>query len=330
MAPVGLVYLLCGLFSGSFNATEFPQADISNGLIRAKLYLPDSLHGYYRATRFDWAGVIAGLEYQGHNYFGPWLERHDPLVHDAISGPVEEFRTQNTALGYDEAKVGGTFIKIGVGALRKPSEPQFQRFGAYEIVDPGKWTVHKASDRIEFTQALTDASGYAYLYRKTVRLAKGKPELLLEHKLKNTGRRLIETQVYNHNFFVMDGQPSGPNFVVEFPFELKAVSDLKGLAEIRGRQLVYLRELEKGQSVFTQLQGFGNSAGDYNIRIENRKVGAGVRIVGDNALSDLIFWSVRATLCPEPYINLRIEPGREAGWRISYTFYTLPTAGTGK
>jgi len=38
-----------------------PEAWISNGLVRAKLYLPDAGNGYYRGTRFDWSGVIAGL-----------------------------------------------------------------------------------------------------------------------------------------------------------------------------------------------------------------------------------------------------------------------------
>jgi hypothetical protein len=33
--------------------------------------------------------------------------------------------------------------------------------------------------------------------------------------------------------------------------------------------------------------------------------------------------SIRTTLCPEPYIRMRVEPGREAKWRIDYQFYTL-------
>ncbi len=51
------------------------------------------------------------------------------------------------------------------------------------------------SDSIQFTQEVTDpSSGYAYIYRKTVRLTKGKPEMVLEHGLKNTGSRTIRTQ----------------------------------------------------------------------------------------------------------------------------------------
>jgi len=325
-----LICLSLGLPVGPLPAAGFPQAEISNGLIRAKLHLPDAEKGYYRATRFDWSGVIASLQYQGHNYFGQWFERYDPKLHDAIMGPVEEFLTNgNTALGYDEAKAGGTFIRIGVGVLRKPEEPQFRRFNTYEIVDPGTWTVHTAKDAVEFVQEVTDpASGYAYLYRKTVRLVKNKPQLILEHRLKNTGRKPIETDVYNHNFFVIDAQPSGPDFTIKFPFEARATDDLGNLAEVRGNQLTYLQELGKGQRVFTELKGFGESAKDYDFRVENRKTGAGVRVISDRPLSKVIFWSIRTVLSPEAYIKMRIEPGREFDWRISYEFYTLPAPGT--
>ncbi|HVN82228.1 MAG TPA: hypothetical protein VMW38_24805, partial [Terriglobia bacterium] len=53
------------LVSAELMATDFPQADISNGVIRADFFLPDPDHGYYRGTRFDWSGVISSLKYKG-------------------------------------------------------------------------------------------------------------------------------------------------------------------------------------------------------------------------------------------------------------------------
>jgi hypothetical protein len=318
-----VLFLFCGISIAAAGAGA-PEAEIKNGTIVAKLYLPDPQQGYYRGTRFDWSGVIHSLRYQGHEYFGPWFERYDPKTHDAITGPVEEFLTRDAGLGYADAKPGGSFIRIGVGVVRKPDEPAYRRFNTYEILDPGKWTVRKESDSIEFTQELTSDTGYAYVYRKTVRLAKDKPVLTLEHSLRNTGRHVIETAVYDHNFFVMDGQPTGPESVVRFPFEARAAKDLKDLAQVREGQLVYLKELEKGQSVFTEVEGFGATARDYDIRLENRKAGAGVRIIGDKPISKLVYWSIRTTFCPEPYIDMKIEPGGESMWKISYEFYSLP------
>jgi len=54
------LFLACG--PGALVAADFPRAEISNGSVRAKLYLPDPDNGYYRATRFDWSGVISSLE----------------------------------------------------------------------------------------------------------------------------------------------------------------------------------------------------------------------------------------------------------------------------
>ncbi len=305
-------------------AADFPEAAISSNQIAAKLYLPDAERGYYRGTRFDWSGVIYSLRYKDHEYFGQWFEKYDPRLHDAIMGPVEEFLTRDAGLGYLEAKPGGEFVRIGVGVAKKPEEQAYQRFETYEIVDPGKRQVRSGPDWIEFTHELTSSTGYGYLYTKTVRLAKDQPVMTLEHRLRNTGKLAIETVVYDHNFFVIDGQPTGPDSVVSLGFKAKATKDLKDLADVRGNDLVYHKELEKGQSVFTELEGFGATARDYDFRLENKKAGAGVHITGDKPLAKVVFWSIRTTFCPEPYIEVNVEPGHESTWKITYEFYSLP------
>jgi hypothetical protein len=315
--------LICALLALPFcgTAADPPQAEISNGPVHAKLYLPDAAQGYYRATRFDWSGVISSLEWKGHSYFGKWFDRYDLKIHDAIMGPVEEFQTNGSALGYDGAKASEIFVKIGVGALRKPAEASYRQFSTYEIVDNGKWTVNRGAESIEFVQELTTPSGYGYLYRKTVRLAKDKPVMRLEHSLKNTGRTPIETDVYEHNFYMLDGQPTGPPLSIAFPFRLEATADLRGLAEVNGNELRYLRELQRGDTAFTELRGYGGSAKDYDIHVENPKTGAGVRQTSDQPIAKLMYWSIRTTACPEAYTHLRIEPGEEASWNIAYEFY---------
>jgi hypothetical protein len=313
------ICLVALLALGQLAEVQPPQAEISSGRIHAKLYLPDAQSGYYRGTRFDWSGVISALEWNGHNYFGQWFERYDPKLHDAITGPVEEFLTNGAGLGYDEAKPGESFVRIGVGVLRKPDENAYRRFATYEIVDPGTRAVNKGADWIEFVHEVKDTAGYAYVYLKRVRLVND--SLVLEHRLKNTGRKAIATSVYNHDFFMLDNQPTGPNFVVRFPFAPRATSDLKGLAEIRGNDFFYLKEFERRQTLQTEIEGFGATAKDFDFRVENRKTGAGVRQTGDRPISKVVFWSAGITVCPEAYIDLRVEPGKESSWRIAYEFY---------
>lgn len=344
-------------------AAEPPSATISNGVVRAKLNLPDVDNGYYRGTRFDWSGSVLSLETGGHSYFGQWFARWDPKVHDSITGPVEDY----APLNYTESKPGETFVKIGIGVLRHLDEQPYRFSAPYELLDTGKWSVRTGSDFVEFRHELTDPkSGYAYVYTKTVRLTAGKPQMTIDHNLKNTGTKAIATNVYNHGFFMLDSQPTGPDFTVTFPFEIKASRPMTGLAETRGKQIVYLKELQETasavgppaaapvavavpggppaagggrgaagasgggrggrQAASTLVEGFSDDPKDFDIGIENHKTGAGVRITGDRPLWRINFWSVRTTVCPEAYVEVKAEPGKETSWRLTYDFYSLPVA----
>jgi alcohol dehydrogenase (cytochrome c) len=310
-------------------APATPSATIANAAIRATVDLPDARAGYYRGTRFDWSGSIRSLTWNGHEYFGQWFERYDPTLHDAIMGPVEEFLTGDEksgygAVGYTEAAPGGTFVRIGVGVLRRPPEPGLNRFGYQDIVDPGTWTTTVGADRITFVHELKDTTGYAYVYTKTLRL-EGET-LVLEHELKNTGTKPIVSEAYNHNFFTLDGRVTSPDVVVRFRFEPKADRSFNGMAEIRGREIAPSRVFQRGESTFAELAGFGAGASDYGFEMENRATGAGVRVTGDRALTRQLFWASLKTVCPEPYIDVSVEPGRTSTWRITYAFYEAPKA----
>lgn len=315
-----------------------PQVEISNQHIRARLYLPDAAEGFYRSTRFDWSGVIYSLVYQGHDYYGPWFSQLDPSVRDfthrdgnivvgavsAMTGPVEEFQKP---VGYDAAAAGGTFIKVGVGVLRKPDDASYVAFKPYEIVDSGKWKVDKRADSVEFVQELKDASGYGYVYSKTIRLTPGKPELVMSHRLTNTGRLRIQTNVYNHNFLVLDRLPPGPGYTIMVPFEIKTSRPPSpDFAEIRGNRIAYAKVLEDQERLAFPIQGFGGDAKDYDFRIEHAKAGAGMRITGDRPLSSVALWSIRSVLAVEPFLDVVVEPGKEFTWTYTYTYYTLPKA----
>ena len=321
MRPLALAACLISLAPGSV-AADHPSARFANELVEARVYLPDPENGYYRGTRFDWSGAIYSLRYAGHEYFGEWQVSDDPYLHDRITGPVEEYRTNNKGLGYDDG--GERFLRIGVGVVEKPEEDDYRWTHSYRVVDPGEWTVRRGENWIEFTQDVAEpALGYGYRLTKRLTLTPGQPELVIDHALENTGRKTIETNVYNHNFFVLDNQPTGPDFTVTFPFEPTADRELGGYAGVRGQQIRFDRQLPEGESIFALLSGFGESRDDHAFSIENRKVRAGVRVTTDRPLARLQFWSPRTTLCPEPFIDLEITPGQADRWSIRYEFYTL-------
>ena len=310
--------LFCLFLSSQQIMSEFPNAEISNELVKMKLYLPDSEKGYYRATRFEWSGIIASLEYRGHQYFGEWKSTHDPLFHEDLTGPVEAAIT--AGLGYAEARPGETFIRMGVGILEKPDEQEYRWNHTYKIVDYGEWKVKKGDDWIEFQHEISSKNGWGYVYTKRIELKKDNPGFTITHVLRNTGSKTIETYQFNHNFFVMDSQMPGPDFIVQFPFTVKTGSDTRDLIRIEDHNLYFMKDLNEG-SIWLLLEGYGSDVKDHDIVVKNKKTGAGIRFNVDKPLVRLAFWATTTTLCPENFISIYLEPGKEDRWVSDYTVF---------
>ncbi len=319
--------------------SDHPKALISNGKVNVMVFLPDAQNGFYRAARFDWSGVVGCAELNGHTFFGEWFNQYDPMRNDAITGPVEEFRSagkdghigpkgeyavQATAIGYDEAKPGELFLKPGVGVLRKISDAPYQFGAAYPIVDGGKWTSEVKSRSVTFRQVLNGPDGYAYVYEKVLSLDKDST-MTLEHRLKNTGKKVIDTYVYDHDFFMLDKKPTGPGMTVHFAFPPKPIDPIGDAAKIEGNDLIYVDALAPRKGVAGYLTGYSDKVSDYDFTVKDTTTGVSVRQTSDTPLARVYFWSTRNAICPEAYIHLNIPPGKTGHWKIHYQF-TAPAS----
>lgn len=298
------------------NFDQYPSTVISNDEVEMKIYLPNPEKGLYRATRFDWSGVIGSVQYQGHEYFGYWKDTHDPLYHEDLTGPVEGFI--NPGMGYDDAKPGGKFIRIGVGILEKGDEETYNWTGTYKILDYGKWEIDHGEDWLSFKHEIKSDIGYGYKYEKVIKLKRN--GFILKHKLQNTGDKTIETDQFNHNFFMIDNEGSGPAFTVSFPYAISTTDDLKGYLEIKDRDLNFIKEIYDN-SVFLELNGYGEEVADHQVTVVNHKSGAGVTFTVDKPLSRMAFWACETTLCPENFIQISVEPGEKENWTSDYTLF---------
>lgn len=312
-----LVFMTSILSCKQPQSTDPPTAFISNEFVDMKLYLPDAKFGYYRATRFDWSGIIYSLEAGGHQYVSEWKKTHDPLVHEDLTGPVDGYG--DAGLGYDEADIGGEFIRIGVGALEKNDE-EYVWDKTYPIIDHGVWEVEQGKDWISFTHKLQRESGWAYVYTKRIELMKEKAGFYIHHTLLNKGDKAIHTNQFNHNFFVMDQEKTGPDFSVEFPFILSSEEYDSNLVELDQNKLLFKKVLEN-EFAFLHIDGFGESADDNRVKILNSKTGACVEISVDKAIQKIVFWAISSTICPEPYIQLDALPGEKEVWVAEYRLY---------
>jgi hypothetical protein len=317
-----------------FAVPTAPQKVLDNGSLHAEIYLPNAANGFYRGTRFDWSGVVGKLTYGGHNYYGPWFDDTDPKVGDwvyrdakivagpcsAMTGPAEEF----TVMGFDEAPAGGTFVKIGVGVLRKPDDAKYDHYRVYEIVQGAEWKIKTTGTSIEFEQQVLDkTSGLGYDYRKTIRLMPGAPQMAIEHSLQNTGTKDIQTRVYDHNFLVLDHQTTGPDFTIQVPFEIKPARPVDAtVGNTVGGKISYIRPLEGGERFSVSMAGFSPNVSDYDFTIANSKVNAQVRVVGDQPLTSDSLFSTRSVVAVEPYINISVATGQQMQWKYVYTYGT--------
>ncbi len=311
--------LLCAYVHGE---TEYPGLELANDEITVSLYLPDAENGFYRGTRFDWSGIIERVEYLGHSYYAPLYTSHDPTVHDSISGPAQEFGMYNP-MGFAEASAGETFIKIGVGLLRKGESDEYLFHGDYEIARVGEWQVQHGDNWVDFHQELSDENGWGYRYHKRIELVPGRPELAIFHRLENTGEKTIDLDNYNHNFTIIDDVPYGPDYSVEFPFATDEPKPVNDLAWYRGNAIEVDRPLGEN-SLWALLLKDGGGA-DYNAAtVRNDKTGASVSFKGDAPITHFIFWAVERAACPEPFISINIAPGKAQEWVSHYTFEVDP------
>jgi len=308
---------------------DLPSKTISNGLVSAKVYLPDPF-GFYRSTRFDHAGMITHITYKGQDYGRYWFVKTSPDVKnftydkdglvahpsDVAAGPVEEF-AQN---GFEEAGRGGRFLKIGVGILTRDNDT-YDRFHTYPIINPGKRTTTATKSSIRFTQVIAgDPSGYGYSYTKTVKLTPGKAQLIIEDRLKNTGKKPIDTTVYNHHFMTLS--PGEEALELEAPFPLKNARPMPAdVIKFDGNRMSYLRGLTGQEQVASDLTGFTNAVADNDFKITNTKTGYGVRLRASMPVTRLLWWSVPSTMGIEPYMDVKLKPGEEKTWTHTLDYY---------
>ena len=295
---------------------EYPQLTIANDSLRLTLYLPDAEKGYYRGLRFEPSGIVAKAEFDGHTAFGPFRTPHDPTGHDSICGPAEEFDIETPA-GYADAKVGETFVKIGVGVLEKAKDAPYTFTGKYKVIERGTWDVTSGKDWVEFRHSLSDGRGFAYAYTKRVSLAA--KSFVLAHTLRNTGTKPIDTAVYCHNFIIFDGNPVGPDYRITFPFDLTALRD--GKADFRGKELLLPEQVG---SVWAKLAGYQQRVEDNQVTVADTRSGAAVKIVGDQPPLEWRFYAEKTAACPEPFVRIQAAPGEEKKWQSTYTFSALP------
>jgi len=192
-------------------------------------------------------------------------------------------------------------------------------------VDGGKWKVKRNATSIRFSQTISDKqTGYGYAYTKQVALTPGRAQMTISHTLRNTGSKPIKGMVYDHNFMRWDNEAPNPDYRVLFAFDPK-IQEMPAdmLLALNGRTLTFTRAMVDRDAMRVTPEGFGSTAADYDFRVENKKLGIGLRLSADQPLAQMAVWGIRTVFAVEPFISYDVQPHSEFSWTLVYDAYEL-------
>ncbi len=300
------------------NPANAPAAKVLRaGDLTVEVQPPDAAAGQYRGTRFNWAGNTSRIAVGKHEFVHPWKDGHDPAGHDDLTGLADEFGIDGPQ-GYEAAAPGGTFVKIGVGVLKRADAKPYEFWRAYAFAEAPRWTAAFGVAEATFSQELRHQA-CSYRYEKRLELTGLGNRLAVRHALTNLSAARLKTNHYCHHFFRLDGDPIGPTTRLELPYKvaLRTPAGRSDLFAVRGPALGLSAELPKDASASAELADPG---AEHGFVLTNTRTGAVVAAKGDRKLAKFNLWTVRSAFCPEPFVALDLATGETVRWRTDYEF----------
>ena len=274
---------------------------------------PTHLDRYNTGVRFTPLAAVLQVR-NGKTEFCFRPVPHDPLSHHA--GLCNEFDLTTSPPGFEEAKIGEGFVKIGVGVLKK-SESAYAFFRQHEVIERAVTTVKWSAAGATFSQACPGINGYSYRLEATVRL-EPKGELWIDWALTNTGEKALSTATYNHNFFQFFDPPQTLGYELYFPYPVHAEGDIQNL-QVDKNSLGFLKPLAKAINVAVPYPE--KYTGDNTVELRWPATGQRVVCTVSRPGIKLALHAAPTYVCPEQFINIKIEPGATETWTWHYEFH---------
>lgn len=262
----------------------------------------------YLSTRFDWSGIFKSLKYKGMELLAPWYDGNNPLIHDNVHGPAEEFVIEPQT---------DRFVKYGVGLVEKPQGEVYNRFTTYPILDKGHRCITHKEDEITFSHVLDDV----YSLTKTIAIhADG--SLHIRHSLHNLGTTAISCHHYSHNFFLTEGSTSC-DILYRFPSTISGAwrDDYSEQYGSKTDCELHVHTLPpQGRSAFIgQVRAEAYLDGkivDYICAKDGLQIGYFSSVEPEFS----VFWGGPRIACVEPYHKIEVAPGDTFEWENWYVF----------
>ena len=343
----------------------FANVTLESDDLAVTVFLPRGIKedepAYYYASRFEHGSMVGNIKRKvgdvEHTLFQSdvWRAPHNSHWPESGVGLASEFGVgddggwcfyrcgwpgaegvTNGLLGYNDAKLGGSFLKIGVGALIKGSCPacdsaeEYKFNSPYLFASPPKWSMSQDSGdslRLEHSATLDK---YGYRLVKDISLHGN--ILTVTSTLTNLGSEHFRTAWYSHHFFNCDGVAVGPGYSIDLDLKgdgstlyqepgtwswstpLLQYANVLGLPD--AIRVAMTRALQPGVRIKTEFVNDGSTNGGFNLNACQTNIIASFPEVesGTIPMYAYNFYAERATFSPEPQLLLELDPGASKSW----------------
>lgn len=279
--------------------------------LRVEMALPGAM---YQGSRWSWSGFITQATLDNRHTF-------------CTSEGEEEGSSRGIGLcnewgifapvGYDSARAGERFPKLGVGLLTRPDDKPYNFTRPYEIEPFERRIEHAAStSSVQIVTEPLECRGYAARLREVFGVQENR--LRIETEIENVGSRTIQTHEYRHNFLAIDGATIGPDYTLSVPYRIEASDEIAPDLRISEREVGFKRTPHEA---FLQVLGGAPGAGNGAWWELRHASGVRVRETVSVALEELKVWGAAHVLSPEAFVPVRVEPGARQAWAREYKFF---------
>jgi hypothetical protein len=273
----------------------------------------------YSFSRFDWTGKIVSVTYKN-----TFVSGHEILNSEDDTqcgkGFYNEFGIDG-ALGFAETKAGDWFHKIGIGLLKKDSQKYLP--GRKYAIQPAAFTVSAQMNEIIITCTSSSYNGYAYVLKKEIRLIES--GFIIKYYLKNTGKKTIITDEYNHNFMAINKAFMGSDYRLKFPFLLKPEQfeetvNNEGKVDI-GKKEITFNGTPNEPFFFSNLSGNENTEAAWELI--NTKNNISISETGSFKTTKVNVWGWKHVISPELFFAIIVDPDKEIEWSRTYQVFEI-------
>jgi len=258
--------------------------------------------------RFETLGAVTGVSLDGLSFC-------------AREGLVDEFNIEPplSPPGYDAARPGDPFVKIGVGELLREDDDEYCFSQPYIIRQLARVRAEQQDGALALFQSLRTAAGWGYDYCKTYRVLPDAGTLVIEYELTNTGQHRIHAEQYNHNWFNFGGDPVNEEYSLRSKFDI--VENGADWVERRDQRLDVIGRITE-PCYFSSSHPAPAHANWMHVGHAAR--GSAVTVSGDFDVARFALFADHAALCPEVFFETQLAPNQSRTWKRIYEFHQQP------